>query len=560
MAQNSAHADAAPGALAPADARPAASPRVLPPDLGPIAPLLARCRAGFFWPLIALALAPALAAGLGVALLLQRGVSAGGAAVVAAAVLVLAAAGARQLRRRLARALRVVRRRAEALTLRHSGVLPPPVRDELGALASSFDAMTQALQDELARTRAALQAEVQNGVDLQRQYALMQLLRNLASLANEGESWPGALRAGLEEIGDYLDWPVGRLLLVEHGAGARDEALRSHWYATDPQRYAGFIEACERDGAGAGMAGRAVGSSLSHWFTDLARLEDWPARAEAQACGLRTGFVIPIAAAPGTTALIEFYTNHRIEASAEMLELVEAISAELWRSAQRREPVRASAAAPAPRMPADPAPAAGGGTAAQPAPVRTELLAVLGLDERQQELLRCLASLLPPLAAAPGAVPAAALAAAPTAVTLPVLAGAPGTAPEDEGPVLDLQVLAQVRGLERGAPGLLARLAEVYAPSSVQQLQAGEAALALGDAAALERSLHTLKSSSASLGALRLARRCARLGTLAQRGAFDEVRAAWRGLCAEHELALAALRGLAGLRLGAAALPGGAAP
>jgi signal transduction histidine kinase/HPt (histidine-containing phosphotransfer) domain-containing protein len=311
----------------------------------PLARALADRGLSLFWSLLLVALVPALLSGALFFLVARHGSDPGGALLACLAVAAAAAGAARQQQRSLAQALRQIVERADAMTAKHSAEVPAPERCELAALARSVEAMTTALLNTVERTRESLEAETQNGVDLQRRYALMQLLRNLASVANEGGSLEQALQSSLREIGDYLDWPVGRLVLVIHRKAPELEEVRSHWYAPDAERFAAFIEACaqesvdsHRSNPRSGLIGRAIESSLSHWITDLGRLEEWPPGAAARACGLRTGFVIPIAVAPEVTALVEFFAVHRIEASAEMLELVEAISVELWCTANRCSP------------------------------------------------------------------------------------------------------------------------------------------------------------------------------------------------------------------------------
>ena len=289
-----------------------------------------------YWSMLAVTLVPALLSG-GLFFFLGRwdvGLVGVGLAYLGVATVTFGCA--RRHARALARALQQLAQRADQLTARQSGEVPLPERCDLAAVTRSFDVMAHAVTTATERARAALEAETQNGVDLQRQYALMQLLRNLASAAQEGGSLDGTLKNSLEEIGRYLDWPVGRLVIVAQDPGAEEGRAQTHWYAADPERFADFIEAYGQgpaDIAHSGLIGRAVESSLSHWITDLGRLEDWPPRVAAKVCGLRTAFVIPIAAAPDVTAFVEFFADHRIEASAEMLELVEAISVELWHTA-----------------------------------------------------------------------------------------------------------------------------------------------------------------------------------------------------------------------------------
>jgi EAL domain-containing protein (putative c-di-GMP-specific phosphodiesterase class I)/PAS domain-containing protein len=287
---------------------------------------------------LSFALLAVVAAGAGLllgVLLARAGAGAVLCALAAAALAAGALAGAGALQRRLAARLRAMAGHADRQTARLGGDVPAPSRTELAALARSFDALVATLQRGAERTRRELEAETQNALDLQRQYALMQLLRNLAAMGSGEFTLASALQDALAEIGEYLDWPLARLLIVTHSRDGAPDREQAHWFAPDRARFAAFIEAAGPAPSRTGMAARAIESSLSHWFSDLARLESWPAAAAAKASGLRTGFVMPVTAAADQTAVLEFYADHRIEASDEMLELVEAIAVELFRLGER---------------------------------------------------------------------------------------------------------------------------------------------------------------------------------------------------------------------------------
>jgi signal transduction histidine kinase/DNA-binding response OmpR family regulator/HPt (histidine-containing phosphotransfer) domain-containing protein len=110
-------------------------------------------------------------------------------------------------------------------------------------------------------------------------------------------------------------------------------------------------------------------------------------------------------------------------------------------------------------------------------------------------------------------------------------AGAPviaegGAPPEGEGAdLLDPQALEAIRRLRRpGGPDLLARVVHIYlddAPALVDRLAE---ALDAGDIDTFTRSAHTLKSSSANLGARALAERCRELELRGRAGQLDGTR------------------------------------
>jgi HPt (histidine-containing phosphotransfer) domain-containing protein len=75
----------------------------------------------------------------------------------------------------------------------------------------------------------------------------------------------------------------------------------------------------------------------------------------------------------------------------------------------------------------------------------------------------------------------------------------------DEVPVLDPAVLDELRESVGNDDEFIAELVATYVNEGGEHLDAMEHAAQMGDAGAIVRPAHTLKSSSAALGALRLA-------------------------------------------------------
>jgi CheY-like chemotaxis protein len=82
---------------------------------------------------------------------------------------------------------------------------------------------------------------------------------------------------------------------------------------------------------------------------------------------------------------------------------------------------------------------------------------------------------------------------------------------------LDLEVLQALREtLGEGASACLAQLIQVFLTETPALIQGMETAIVQGDATGLEASAHTLKSSSASLGAIPFSEYCENLERMAQ--------------------------------------------
>ena len=110
--------------------------------------------------------------------------------------------------------------------------------------------------------------------------------------------------------------------------------------------------------------------------------------------------------------------------------------------------------------------------------------------------------------------------------------------------VLDAQALARLHELDPGGKaGLVARVLATYARSLSSLLEQFAAARTAGDAQAQRHVAHTLKSSSASVGALKFSELCADTERRLREGASDGLDGRLEDLRAEAERVLAALRG-----------------
>jgi HPt (histidine-containing phosphotransfer) domain-containing protein len=116
-------------------------------------------------------------------------------------------------------------------------------------------------------------------------------------------------------------------------------------------------------------------------------------------------------------------------------------------------------------------------------------------------------------------------------------------APDDGDESIDATVLAGLRGLQQpGTPDLLGRLIELFLDDAAPRLASLAQAVAQGDARALERQAHTLKGSSANIGARQLARLCEDLEMLGRSGELGRAPGVLTQLEAEFDRVRAALR------------------
>lgn len=110
--------------------------------------------------------------------------------------------------------------------------------------------------------------------------------------------------------------------------------------------------------------------------------------------------------------------------------------------------------------------------------------------------------------------------------------------------LLDEQALARLHELDpTGKAGLVARVLAAYTRSLASLLEQLAIARGAADAQGQRHVAHTLKSSSASVGALKLSERCADIERRLREGVTEGLDDRLDDLRAEGERVLAALRG-----------------
>jgi CheY-like chemotaxis protein len=117
------------------------------------------------------------------------------------------------------------------------------------------------------------------------------------------------------------------------------------------------------------------------------------------------------------------------------------------------------------------------------------------------------------------------------------------SSPVGEKSPLDGNALNQIRALQRkGAPDLVGQLIQLYLADAPRLKEAMEAAGLRGDGDGLRKAAHTLKSSSANIGALGLADLCRELERIGRQGKLENIEPVLNELEKEYRRVLAALQ------------------
>ena len=126
-----------------------------------------------------------------------------------------------------------------------------------------------------------------------------------------------------------------------------------------------------------------------------------------------------------------------------------------------------------------------------------------------------------------------------------VMTAATTPPPQALAPVLDEASLQRLHGLDpQGTSRVVERVLRAFEASLTRLLPQARQALACGDHEAVRHVVHTLKSSSASVGALELSRCCSEIENRLRAQQAEDLGGMLRGLDAEGGRVLQAVRGL----------------
>ncbi len=114
---------------------------------------------------------------------------------------------------------------------------------------------------------------------------------------------------------------------------------------------------------------------------------------------------------------------------------------------------------------------------------------------------------------------------------------------QGEAGLIDKNVLEGIRALQQpGAPDVVAKIVGTFLSSSGDLVGELEAAVKSGDTEVIQRSAHTLKSSSANIGAIILAELCKELESIGREQRLDDAPSVLAKVLAEYPLVCDALQ------------------
>ncbi|MGC2400833.1 MAG: PAS domain S-box protein [Acidobacteriaceae bacterium] len=161
----------------------------------------------------------------------------------------------------------------------------------------------------------------------------LELLRDVASTANQAISMPEALQFTVDRVCEFTGWPLGHASIVSGG----HQLTSAAWNRSRETRLLPFCAAMETSGAQANLTPAAKVLDQTHpvWMNDLGGDTEFILRQEAKQAGLTTAFACPVWSGTEIIAVLEFFAFHDLPADTALLDLMAMVGAQLGQVADR---------------------------------------------------------------------------------------------------------------------------------------------------------------------------------------------------------------------------------
>lgn len=166
----------------------------------------------------------------------------------------------------------------------------------------------------------------------------VQLLQEVAVIANEAENHEQAIRHALQRVCEFMQWPIGHAYM--RSEDDPDELVPTDlWHLQHPRRASKFRKLSDvtHFTKGMGLPGIVLETRQPAWIADV-QSEPGLVRSEAAAeNGLVTGFAIPVMVKREVGAVLELFSDRPVDPDPAVLEVLGHIGTQLGRVIERRQ-------------------------------------------------------------------------------------------------------------------------------------------------------------------------------------------------------------------------------
>lgn len=171
--------------------------------------------------------------------------------------------------------------------------------------------------------------------ELEHAVGLMELLKTVATAANEADSISEGFQSAIDSICDYTGWPVGHVYFYDK----EKEKLVSGkiWHLKDAAAYAQFKSVSEETAflAKQNFIGEVYADSTPMWILDVSKSDIYMRKEAASIGGLKAAFGFPVFIGREAVAVMEFYSPYTEIPNENLLSVMSNIGKQLGQVVER---------------------------------------------------------------------------------------------------------------------------------------------------------------------------------------------------------------------------------
>jgi len=163
------------------------------------------------------------------------------------------------------------------------------------------------------------------------------LLHKLTAVANQNYEFTDALQKSIDEICEFMDWPVGHVYLPSNDE--TDEFYPADlWHIEDEGKFQSFkkLTMKTRFAPGMGMIGEVMESGKPQWYLNCQEDPGFVRRLPDVDLNIRACFGLPILVEDEVAGILEFFSEQAMPSDALLVEKLMTISNQLGRVAERK--------------------------------------------------------------------------------------------------------------------------------------------------------------------------------------------------------------------------------
>lgn len=173
---------------------------------------------------------------------------------------------------------------------------------------------------------------------LQREKKFTKLLHSLTTVANQAASIDEALDKSIEQICNFMNWPVGHAYLPAND-GTNEFYPTDNWYLEDPDRFRDFrnFTMGTRFSPGEGMVGKVISTGKPQWRKNVHKDPNFVRRLPNIDLQTRASLGFPILIEDKVVGVLEFFCSDVLDTDTLLLEKMATIGHQLGRVYERYE-------------------------------------------------------------------------------------------------------------------------------------------------------------------------------------------------------------------------------